>query len=241
MKRILSITVLGLLLAAAPALAAIPRLINFQGRLADGNGTPKTGSYAITFRLFTVTTGGTACHSEGITVPVNSGLFNINIGSTQGGINSACDFSVPYYLELQVSPDSPMSPRIALTAAPYAIRAALADDSVKLQGLVPGAGSGNIPINSGVRMVGLNADTLDGYDSSQFVMRNGVGVPVYKNVFDNSLTLDSGWYRDYSPQCPDDPFGNPQYHICTENFYSFCSYSNLPCSVTYPFLGNLWP
>jgi hypothetical protein len=162
MKRMLSLAMLGLLLVAAPALAAIPRLINFQGRLADSSGTPKNGSFAMTFSLYTTTSGGSPCHYEPISVPVNSGLFNVNIGSTQGGINAGCDFSVPYYIELQVGSDSPMSPRIALTAAAYAMRAAVADNSVAVGGRVPGTGSGNIPVNGLGLNQGLNADMVDG-------------------------------------------------------------------------------
>lgn len=155
------------LVAAGSAYGAIPRTINFQGRLADASGTPKTGSYAMTFSIWSAATGGTACFTETQTVAANSGLFNANIGgATSGGIATACNFSVPYWLQLQVGSDSAMTPRIALTSAAYAFRAAYADDSALLGGYALGTASGNIPRNSGTLMTDLNADLLDGIHAS---------------------------------------------------------------------------
>src|SRR5476651_123065 len=46
--------------ATATAVASIPYLINFQGRLTDNNGNVLTdGSYNVKFRLFNAATSGT--------------------------------------------------------------------------------------------------------------------------------------------------------------------------------------
>lgn len=170
MKRSLFavLAALALLLAAAPVSAAIPRLINFQGRLADSSGTPRVGQWTMVFGIYTVTSGGTACFSESQAVAVNSGLFNANIGSASGGIGAGCDFSLPYYLQITVGGEA-LSPRIALTAAAYAMRAQVADNSVLLGGLAPGNGAGQIPSNNGTLNSTLHADLLDNLHASDII------------------------------------------------------------------------
>ena len=61
--RPLAVLVLAAVLASA-AQAAVPPLLNYQGRLNDGDGEPVTGSRTITFELFNVSAGGAAIYSE---------------------------------------------------------------------------------------------------------------------------------------------------------------------------------
>lgn len=118
---VLGLAILG---GALTAEAQVPRHLNFQGRLADINKVPQTGTFSVTFTLWDALTSGTQCFSEIQSVPVNSGLFSVLIGSaTSGGIGT-CDFSKPYWLQIQIAGDAlAMSPRLPLTAAPYAFNA----------------------------------------------------------------------------------------------------------------------
>jgi opacity protein-like surface antigen len=170
-----------LALAASPAFADVPRLINFQGRLADQSGTPLSGYFAMTFRIFDTTAGGSSCFSETqASVRVNGGLFSTAVGSgtPDGGIGFGCDFSKPYYLELMVGNDAAMSPRIPLTSAAYALAAAgvVGFDGNAKKTLYLGAGSGQIPINNRQTMTDLNADMVDGKHFNEIVS----SLPLYK-------------------------------------------------------------
>jgi hypothetical protein len=112
-------------LVGQTAAAQIPRLISFQGRLADIGGNPLSGNHSVWFRIYPAASGGTACFAENqASVPVNAGLFKVLIGAaTGGGIGAGCDFSVPYWLEVQVDTDNPMTPRLPFTTATYALSA----------------------------------------------------------------------------------------------------------------------
>ncbi|HEY3358417.1 MAG TPA: hypothetical protein VGQ83_34530 [Polyangia bacterium] len=128
-----------LLLASSTASAQIPRIISFQGRLADGSGNLITGSLSFNFSIWTTSVPGegSACFAETHSnLTLTNGLFTANIGSkTTGGIAPGCTFGSPYYLEVKVvGDDGAMAPRVALTAMPYALRAAIADDTDKVNG-----------------------------------------------------------------------------------------------------------
>ena len=108
------------LLAGFSAKADIPRLISFQGHLADPGGAPVTGSVQILFSLYAASSGGSALWSEDRTVNVANGLYNVALGSVTP-LNLA--FDVPYYLGIKVGSDAEMTPRPQLASAPYALRA----------------------------------------------------------------------------------------------------------------------
>ncbi len=116
---------LTLVCPVVPALggATPPYAINYQGFLADNNGTPVAdGDYEITFRLYDALTGGTALWREtwngANLVAVENGRFNAALGriSPFADANLDFNFSTPYYLEIQVGSDTPFSPRLALAA-----------------------------------------------------------------------------------------------------------------------------
>jgi hypothetical protein len=110
--------------------AAIPRLLNYQGRLTDASGAPRTGSYAMTFRLYDAETAGTLKWEElQNTVVVDKGLFNIQLGAVTA---LTLAFDIPYYLEIKVG-DEVLTPRQKVTASGYALRAEKADEAVLAQ------------------------------------------------------------------------------------------------------------
>ena len=106
--------------------------ISIQGRLMDSAGKPLTGQYQVKFEIFTAATGGTSLWSDVQTLSIDKGLFQTILGSTtlgKKGFNfSAMKFNAPYFVEITVGADNPLTPRYALTANPYAFSATTVDD-----------------------------------------------------------------------------------------------------------------
>lgn len=107
------------------ASAAVPHLINYQGRLTDKVGKPLEGAHAITFRIYDAAAAGNLLWEETYSaLLIQKGIFSVMLGSV-----STLDlaFDRPYYLEIKVGTDV-MSPRQQLTSVGYAIKAEKADD-----------------------------------------------------------------------------------------------------------------
>jgi hypothetical protein len=116
---------ISLVFFAGLSLAGIPKMINYQGMLTDNSGTPLTGSYNLTFKIWTDTTGGSSLWTETQNgVQVTNGLFNVILGK-QTALNLA--FDQQYWLELGVGAET--MPRIRFTSVGYAYRAAIADSA----------------------------------------------------------------------------------------------------------------
>ncbi|MEO0114597.1 MAG: hypothetical protein ABIK93_03885 [candidate division WOR-3 bacterium] len=112
----------------SPEMLTIPRMLNYQGKLTDATGNPVPDStYSITFRLFTVTSGGTAFWNETQNVQTSNGLFNVLLGSL-----NPID-SIPQagncYLEMQVNPNPAMTPRVRIVSSAYAYQSRKADSA----------------------------------------------------------------------------------------------------------------
>ncbi len=112
---------------------SIPRMLNYQGKLTNNNNIPvRDSTYSITFRLFSVPTGGSAFWTETQNISTRAGLFNCLLGGT---------VPIPYiptdghcYLEMQVNPNPPMSPRVRIVSSAYAYCARKADSANYLVG-----------------------------------------------------------------------------------------------------------
>jgi hypothetical protein len=108
--------------------ASTSPLLQYQGRLTD----PSTGqavadgSYSMTFRLYTVDSGGTALWTETKDVAVQSGLFNTALGDTTA-LSQALFNGQQLWLGIKVGADDEATPRQRILPAAYAL------------GLVPGA------------------------------------------------------------------------------------------------------
>lgn len=119
---------LTVIVTSSPALAQIPRTISYQGLLTDNTGNPlPDGSHSLDIRIYREQTGGAAVFSESHGVVTEKGVFNIIIGSSTP-IPTSMKFDVPYYLAVMVDGGSEMSPRTPMTAVPYALHAAIADE-----------------------------------------------------------------------------------------------------------------
>ncbi|MDH3792946.1 MAG: right-handed parallel beta-helix repeat-containing protein, partial [Rhodospirillales bacterium] len=102
----------------------VPQTISYQGSLTDSAGNPVSGSFDITFSLYDAATAGSLLWTETQTVTVTNGAFNAVFGTNTGG--NPLDptvFENQTYLGVAVAPDTEMTPRQALSAAGYGIRA----------------------------------------------------------------------------------------------------------------------
>ena len=111
------------------ALADVPQLISFQGKLHDNAGNPLTGQYEITFRLYNVESGGNHVWTETSNVSCENGLYNVILGLTTP---MTLGFDGEYWLSIQVSGDDELSPRFRIVSVPVAIRAAVADSALRV-------------------------------------------------------------------------------------------------------------
>ena len=106
---------------AVAALADVPRVMTFQGKLADTQGRFVEGQRALTFRVYDQETGGAVLWQEQhANTTVTKGIFAVPLGVYQP-LNLA--FDTNYWVSVEVGSDGEMSPRQRLTASAYAFRA----------------------------------------------------------------------------------------------------------------------
>jgi hypothetical protein len=126
--RAFVLALLALAAAAVPlaAQAEMPSTLSYQGVLKDAVGNPvPDGSYAMSFALYDVPSGGEPYWMEENSVSVSGGIFNVILGKLSS--MSDVSFDTPYWLGIRFVGSSEMTPRVELTAAPYAFHAAYAD------------------------------------------------------------------------------------------------------------------
>jgi len=116
--------VAAILLLAAALQAALPSTMSYQGVLNDNGAPVPDDDYSMSFAIYNVESGGAALWTESRSVEVSGGVFNVILGEVTP---IDLDFDVPYWLEISVEGEAPMSPRTELTSAPYSFRAAVAD------------------------------------------------------------------------------------------------------------------
>ena len=108
---------------------AVPRILNYQGKLLDSTGVGITDTVSMTFSIYTTETGGTPIWSETRNVEVIQGLFSVILG-TVNPFPTTMDFSSQYFLEVSVNGET-FPARERLTASPYAIRSMYAEKSIQ--------------------------------------------------------------------------------------------------------------
>lgn len=124
--------------------AVLPRILYYQGVLADMGGVPvPDGEYPVTIRLYDVPDGGKELWQEQLNVGVYGGLFEVYVGMNKPLL---LPFDRAYWLAVQVEGESEMLPRTLLVSAPYAFRSLAAD---KAAGLTPGATGAVVSLNGG--------------------------------------------------------------------------------------------
>ncbi|OGS27292.1 MAG: hypothetical protein A2297_00405 [Elusimicrobia bacterium RIFOXYB2_FULL_48_7] len=115
-------------------------MISVQGRLTDSSGAnKKDGDYSLTFKLFTVESGGASIWNETMpSVPCKNGIFNVYLGkSNQNKIDGHFKGQDNLWLEITIEsgPDvfasETLLPRQQLVSVGYAMRAQNADTATE--------------------------------------------------------------------------------------------------------------
>lgn len=114
-------------------------VVQYQGRLADGNGVPLEGTInRLTFRLYSTAAPSSASFLWGeahVSTPVRRGVFSVNLGA--GALTVEVDGSTtaapnpfvreldgtPRYLQVQVDDQAPLAPLQRLGSVPHAVSA----------------------------------------------------------------------------------------------------------------------
>lgn len=112
--------------------------VNYQGRLAAPDGTPKNGTFGMSFTIYDAANGGNLVwgpesHSA---VPVTNGLFNVGLGSqTSGGIPTTV-WNGDRYLQITVGGET-LTPRELIRSVPIAGMALTVPDGAITQAHAP--------------------------------------------------------------------------------------------------------
>lgn len=120
-------------LAAATAVAQIPRTINYQGRVFDGTNL-LNGTRTMTLAIYDSPTGGTPLFTESQNVTFKDGIFTVAIGGgPSGGIGANVTFDRQLWLGVTIqnfNGGSEITPRYILRSSPYSFRSAIGDSAV---------------------------------------------------------------------------------------------------------------
>ncbi|RCK73944.1 MAG: Phage tail fiber protein [Ignavibacteriae bacterium] len=150
-KQNLLFVILLLSLCSLLSIAQIPRTISYQGVLTDSLGNPKPdGMYTFTFRLYDVSTGGSAIWTEIKDVLVKRGLFSTILGD-QTSFEPNVKFDRQYWLGIKPGAEPELPQRIPLTSVGYSLNSLKSDtaefaksaspqlyvDSARIAGMVP--------------------------------------------------------------------------------------------------------
>ncbi|HRY30048.1 MAG TPA: hypothetical protein P5079_08455, partial [Elusimicrobiota bacterium] len=206
--RLLVVSVLIAQLATG-AWADAPGVLNYQGKLTNQDGSPITATPTMEFRIYDASTGGTLLYTYGsLTVPVDNGVFNVQIGSNTAVSGGAIPKTVfqggtDRWLEIVVAGET-LSPRERLTAAPYAL--AVATNSVGANEIVNGSVAiGDLNVAS-VETIFLSTGTPQTITATKtFSGATLLGLPnpppqadaaASKAYVDAQVTGSGGWSRD---------------------------------------------
>jgi hypothetical protein len=122
--RLIFFILIGILCLTALTYAAIPRVINYQGKLTDKDDNPLTGNFLVTFRFYDIEKEGQPIWEEGHILNIKNGTFNVLMGSVKP---LEIDFNKDLWLGMEVASDGEMTPRIKLASSVYALNAKAID------------------------------------------------------------------------------------------------------------------
>lgn len=136
-RRIVQRGLLGaiILMGAVTAWADVPRVMNYQGRLAKPDGSILEGAHTLSFRIYDAEAGGSKLWEEQHPIELavqDNGIFSVILGSLNAF--GALDFNQSLWMSLEVDQGGEMTPRMRLTAVGYALNADTLDgvDSAQL-------------------------------------------------------------------------------------------------------------
>jgi hypothetical protein len=107
--------------SSALAQTGIPKKITYQGVLIDTTGIPVCDSvWTVDLTVYNVAIGGTGVWNERHTVTTSGGVFNVILGE-KSPLNISFDQSL--WLGTSINSQPELTPRVFLTAVPYALNA----------------------------------------------------------------------------------------------------------------------
>lgn len=125
MKRRLVVLALLVLLAPEVRAAGPAPMLHVQGSVLTSGGTPASGTFAISLRLFAAETGGAALYTQTTPgVEVTGGLFDLELGPVPDGL-----FAANPALWLETAVDGEVLPRRPLRAVAWAHAAGTAAEA----------------------------------------------------------------------------------------------------------------
>jgi hypothetical protein len=182
-----------LLFTAPPVHAAVPWMINYQGRLTNVSGSAITGSNTFTFRLYDAATSGTEVWEEEQTIALSAednGVFNVVLGSVT--VLSTVDFNTPLWLSVQVGSDSEMTPRQRITAVGYAINADAVDglDSTKFMRTdIDTSTSGKVTITRAGAAFVITPSSAPAANTKMVDVQNTAGTSKFSVDYEGDVTV----------------------------------------------------
>ena len=96
--------------------APVTQNITYQGMLTNAAGNPLTGTYTVTFRMYNVSSSGTALAIDTHSVQASKGVFTTQITADPYFFNGRA-----LWLGIKVGADTEMIPRQELRPVPYAL------------------------------------------------------------------------------------------------------------------------
>ena len=144
--------------------AEMPKTMSFQGFLGDAGGEPVSdGDYALTFRIYDASTGGSELWNEAYSaVPIEGGVFDVILGSITP-LNLL--FDEPYWVGIATGSNPEFTPRIPLSASPYALNAQMINGSSQVVNSLEGI-SGTVDLVAGSNINITNTDSTITISSS---------------------------------------------------------------------------
>ncbi len=173
--------------------AQIPRTISYQGVLTDNSGNfISDGNHTLTLNLYDNLNSPSSIYSETQTVIVVKGLFNVIIGSVNP-LPTSVRFDRAYFLGVSLDFAPEMSPRTALTAVPYALRAERANVAESLDPAAVGVVKSLNSLQGNVNLVGAGGTNVNQSGSTITISSSagGQGIQGIQNT-DGIIKIDNG-------------------------------------------------
>ena len=151
--------------------------LSIQGIIQKSNGAAvDDGKYDLTFKLYTMASGGAPVHTETQNINVAGGIYSAELGSSSTPLTAA--FDQTYYLGVSVDGGAELIPRARLTSSPYALALLGTSNLFPSTGAI---GAGTVSPTSGYQMhikngTGAGKLLVEGSDAAQIDFKKGSAV-----------------------------------------------------------------
>jgi hypothetical protein len=199
-----------LLFGLTAVIAALPPGLNYQGHLTGADGVPVDGFVSMTFRIYDVEAGGSALWTDTRVVPVQQGVFSIELGNASNPFPVGM-FDYPLWIGLSVEADAEMLPRRPVTSTGYAFKAGDANtldgsaassldqsahvaDTANPHAVTPeqiGASTGPHTVDTNAATICANGSFLNGDGTCDSGFLDADGVDAYNSAFDTEAEIDA--------------------------------------------------